>query len=451
VLPQLRELEHRFPRELAIVGVHSGKYIAERETARIIEATERLGVVHPVINDRQYRVWRSYAVQAWPTIVVIDPTGAVLGSHAGEITADMFHPVIEKLIRTHDATGALDRRPLEFPISPSAIAPGVLRYPEKVAVQGDWMAIADTGHHRILVGRFGAGSRGGGGGGGGDRLEISLALGDGEPGLVDGNEPRFNAPHGVAFVDQTLFVADTENHAVRAVDLRTGVVRTVAGTGQQMRTRRQSIEGALSSPWDLALVDGKVFIAMAGTHQIWVLKGEGAHAGAEPVAGTGAEDIGDGPSGDARLAQPMGVAAGADGAGILFFTDAESSAVRFLEEDRPPMAKMAGDVRTIVGTGLFDFGDKDGTGDAVRLQHPQGIAAHQSGRVLIADSYNDALKWVDPMTRAVQTWVRGFHEPGGLACDRERGVVYVADTNAHRIAVVDEQGAISTLEIVGAR
>jgi sugar lactone lactonase YvrE len=442
VLPQLRELEHRFPRELAIVGVHSGKYIAERETARILEATKRLGVVHPVVNDRQYRIWRSFAVRAWPTIVVIDPTGAVLGSHAGEITADMIAPLIERLIRSNDETGILDRRPLEFPTSPSAIVPGALRYPEKVAVMRDWMAIADTGHHRILVGRLEKESRG-------RRLTISLTLGDGVPGLVDGAQPRFNAPHGVAFANDTLFVADTENHAVRAVDLRSGIVRTVAGTGRQMRTMREGLEGALSSPWDLAVVDGMVFIAMAGTHQIWALKGESARAGAESVAGTGAEDIGDGPLGDARLAQPMGMAGGGDGTGVLFFADAESSAVRFLEEDRPRVAKPMGEVRTIVGTGLFDFGDKDGTGDGVRLQHPQGIAWHPSGRLLVADSYNDAVKWIDPATRAAETWVRGFHEPGGLAYDAERALVYVADTNAHRIAIINERtGEVSELDIL---
>jgi len=86
-----------------VIGVHSGKYITERETSRIREAAQRLDVTHPVVNDRQYRIWRSFAVRAWPTLVLIDPKGAVLGSHAGEFTADMLGPLIERLIAAHRA------------------------------------------------------------------------------------------------------------------------------------------------------------------------------------------------------------------------------------------------------------------------------------------------------------------------------------------------------------
>jgi DNA-binding beta-propeller fold protein YncE len=122
----------------------------------------------------------------------------------------------------------------------------------------------------------------------------------------------------------------------------------------------------------------------------------------------------------------MGICATADS---LYFVDAESSAVRVA--DRDP----SGGVRTIIGTGLFDFGDVDGVGDDLRMQHQQGIAADSDGRLLVCDSYNDALKWVDPSSRRAETWIRGFHEPSGLALDDT--TVYVADTNAHRIAIVE--------------
>jgi sugar lactone lactonase YvrE len=133
----------------------------------------------------------------------------------------------------------------------------------------------------------------------------------------------------------------------------------------------------------------------------------------------------------------MGIAA-RDGA--LWFADAESSAVRRADLDP------AGAVTTLVGTGLFDFGDVDGVGDVVRLQHPQGLATAPDGRLLVADSYNDALKWLDPATRLVTTWVRGLSEPTGVAIGRD--LAYVADTNAHRIAVVSlATGAVETLAI----
>lgn len=449
VLPQLRELERRFANEVTVIGVHSGKYAAERETDRIRAAARRLGVAHPIVNDRQYRIWRSFAVRAWPTLVFVDPTGAVLGAHAGEFTAEMLAPLIERLIATHDPVGEIDRTPFEPPLDPDPIASGTLRYPGKVAVHGDLIAVADTGHHRLLVGAL-AGVYGEGRQGGGRRMVVTHAVGDGVPGFVDGLEPRFNAPTGVAFQGETLYIADTENHAVRALNLTSGAVRTIAGTGRQLRTRRERTAGALSSPWDVSVLGETIYVAMAGTHQIWSLRGSGAHAGADVAAGSGGEDITDGAAGDALLAQPMGLAPSADGR-RLYFVDAESSAVRSLAVDDRPAARPVGEVRTIVGTGLFDFGDRDGVGEAVRLQHPQGIAIHPSGRLLVADSYNDAVKWVDPIARTVETFARGFHEPGGLAYHPARELLYVADTNAHRIAVVDERtGAVSALDIAGA-
>jgi DNA-binding beta-propeller fold protein YncE len=206
----------------------------------------------------------------------------------------------------------------------------------------------------------------------------------------------------------------------------------------------------MSSPWDVAVAGDAVYVAMAGTHQIWSLRGSGAHSGADVVAGSGGEDITDGPAGDALLAQPMGLTPSPDG-GRVYFVDAESSSVRSLAAEDPRAGRPTGEVRTAVGTGLFDFGDRDGDNETARLQHPQGIAIHPNGRLLVADTYNDAVKWVDPIARTSETFIRGFREPGGLAYHAGRELLYVADTNAHRIAVVDERtGVVSSLEIAGA-
>jgi DNA-binding beta-propeller fold protein YncE len=392
----LRELERQFPREIAVVGVHSGKFIAERETPRIREAALRLDNLHPIINDRQYRIWRSYAVRAWPTIVAIDPTGYVVGSHAGEFTSDMFEPFIERLIGAFDPEGVIDRHPRHFPADEPAVTPGVLRYPGKVAVDGDRMAIGDGGHDRVLVGRLRDG---------GMRVER----------VIEG----LRSPQGVAFAGERLYIGDTGNDRVQVVDLASGAVETAAER--------------ISSPWDVTVVGSAVYVAGAGRHQIWRIEGRSA----SPVAGAPGEDLVDGPAREALLAQPMGITGAAD---RVDFVDAESSAVRVLDLSREPS------VRTVVGTGLFDFGNRDGVGDEVRLQHTQGIARHPSGRLLIADSYNDSIKWVDPVSRRVETWIRGLSEPSGVAY--QNGIVYVADTNAHRIAVIDEtNGAVGTLPI----
>jgi outer membrane protein assembly factor BamB len=254
--------------------------------------------------------------------------------------------------------------------------------------------------------------------------------------VADDGRARFDSPQGLAFHGDEIYVADAGNHAVRAAHLGTGLVRTVAGTGVRVRTRADQQAGAMASPWDLAVAGDTLHVAMAGSHQLWALDTRTGRA--RPHAGGRGEDIQDGPLLDALLAQPMGIAADAD---RVWFVDAESSAVRSASLDA------AGEVRTITGTGLFDFGDRDGEGDAVQMQHQQAIALHADGRLLVADSYNDALKWVDPATRRAETWLRGLHEPGGLALGD--GVVYVADTNAHRVVVVREDtGAMDELEIV---
>lgn len=430
VLPQLRELERRYPDGIAVVGVHSGKYTAERETARIRDASLRLGAVHPTVNDRQFRLWRAYAVRAWPTLVAVNPRGAVVGMHAGEFTADAISPFVERVLAAARTAGTLAEGPLHFPSDRQTAPFRELAFPGKVAVEGVRMAIADSGHHRVLVGTLVEGGR---------ALRVERVLGGGATGARDGYEdgadPLFRNPQGLAFVGDTLYVADAGNHAVRAASLETGVTRTIAGTGVQLRTARDLRDGALSSPWDLAAADGVLYVAMAGVHRLWTVRlapGEAA-----PFSGSGAEELHDGSHAEAAFAQPMGLCVSGD---LLHVADAESSAVRAV--DRDP----AGGVRTVVGTGLFDFGDGDGTGDAVRMQHQQGIARLPDGRLLVCDSYNDALKTVDPATRRAETWVRGFHEPSGLAA--AGGMVYVADTNAHRIAVVDPTRAIGELTII---
>jgi NHL repeat-containing protein len=429
----LRRLEEKYPEHVAVVGVHSGKYLTERITERIREASLRLGASHPVVNDRQFRVWRAYAVRAWPTLVAIDPRGYVTGTHAGEFTAEAFAPFVERTLATARAEGLLTPGALHFtPDESSSARSTVLRYPGKVAVADSRIAIADSSNHRVLVGRLEQNGR---------RAQIEHVLG-GTRGFADGigADARFDMPQGMCFDgDRTLYVADAENHAVREIDVASGDVRTLAGTGEQLRTREDMRAGALSSPWDLTLVGRTLFVAMAGVHQIWGMD-VGARDARTPSLriGSGAEDIHDGSHSDAALAQPMGITSAG---GRLYFVDAESSAVRWAHADP------SGRVGTIVGTGLFDFGDKDGIGDEVRMQHQQGIARHSDGRLLVADSYNDALKWVDPSTRRAVTWLRGFAEPSGVAIAGD--LAYVADTNAHRIAVAPlGTGEVEELEMV---
>jgi DNA-binding beta-propeller fold protein YncE len=338
----------------------------------------------------------------------------VVGTHAGEFTSEMLVPFIDDLIAKARSGGTTNEESLHFEADPPTMAPARLRYPGKVAVRGAQMAIADSGNNRVIIGSLDQS---------GMALRVEKTVGDGTPGFKDGLTPKFRYPQGLAFGDGVLFVADTENHAIRTVNLQSGEVTTLAGTGRQMRTRGDQQAGAMSSPWDVALSGDTLFVAMAGIHQIWSV--DVATGKSRVRYGTGGEDIRDGDRASALLAQPMGIVIEKE---RLYFTDSESNGVRWAD------ASEDGAVGTIVGTGLFDFGDVDGRGDDVRLQHPQGIASHSSGKLLIADSYNDCLKWVDPETREVKTWGGGFHEPGGVCFASSHA--YVADTNAHRIAVM---------------
>jgi DNA-binding beta-propeller fold protein YncE len=407
----LRDLEKKYPEALAIVGVHSGKFHAERETDRIRDAALRLGNEHPIINDRQFRTWRSYAVNAWPTLAVVNTEGRVLGVRAGEFTVEQFSPFIEELIAAYTADGTLRTDERHFRPDEPNIAPTMLRYPGKVALDGDRIAIADSGNNRVIVARLS---------GDGARATIERVAGNGTRGFADGANGSFDYPQGMAFDGGTLYVADAGNHAIRAVNIATGEIGTIAGTGRQLRTREDQRAGAMSSPWDVTLVDRTLFIAMAGIHQLWSI--DLATRVTSVSAGSFREAIEDGPHAQAALAQPMGITSDAE---KLYFVDAETSAVRWSDVDP------SGRVGTITGTGLFDFGDRDGTGEEVLMQHAQGISRHPDGRLLVADSYNDALKWVDPATRTVTTWMHDLHEPSGVACGSD--AAYVADTNAHRV------------------
>jgi DNA-binding beta-propeller fold protein YncE len=400
---------------------------------------------HPVVNDNEHRVWDAYAVRAWPTLMFVDPRGRVFARHEGEFALDALRAALAEFIATFDAEGALDRRPL--PVEPLPPGGGALRFPGKVladAASGR-LFIADSGHNRILIANLDG--------------DVMATFGGGEPGFVDGPaaRARFDHPQGLALdaAGDTLFVADESNHSVRAIDLATGAVTTVAGTGEQGYDRVGGGLGrdvALSSPWDLALVGRRLWIAMAGLHQLWTLDLATGRVGV--AAGTGAESIHDGPLREATFAQPSGLSAGG---GILNVADSESSAIRSVDPD-------ADRVRRLVGRGLFDFGDVDGVAGQARLQHPLGVAATPEAAaplVFVADTYNDKIKRLDPVDRQVTTWAGGeaghedgdlaaarFWEPSGLSLAGSR--LYVADMNNHAIRLIDlNEGTARTLEIRG--
>lgn len=436
VLPELEALEKAFPTELVIIGVHSAKFPNEREARNIRQAILRHGLAHPVVNDDQFIIWRSYTVRAWPTLVLIDPEGYVVTMVAGEGHGKHLRHTIAQLVQEHRAKGTFTEAPVVF--HRERMLETMLAFPAKILANEERLIIADTGHHRIVVSNLSG--------------KVIDCAGTGGSGATDGSfeQATFRAPHGLAAAGNLVFVADTENHLIRRLDLDSRRVETIAGTGEQGSAIRQwapARQLSLNSPWDLDLVDGRLFIAMAGCHQIWVM--DLAEARLELFAGTGQEAIIDGPRLDGALAQPSGLSTNGHS---LFIADSEVSAIRAIDLASP------GFLRTLVGEGLFVFGDQDGIAEEVRLQHPLGLT-WAGGQIYIADSYNHKIKVLYPTMRAVKSLfgtgrpgdqdgrAAEFSEPGGLSSVEDR--LYIADTNNHRIRVANLMSReVTTLTLV---
>jgi thiol-disulfide isomerase/thioredoxin len=445
IIPELKQLEAEFGDDLLVIGVHSAKFENEGVTENIRQIIQRYGVEHPVVNDVDFQIWQTYGVQAWPSLYVIDPTGKFVGRMSGEGIYEPLQPVISTMIEEYGAAGLLEKQPLPLAPEAAALTATPLSFPGKVLADetGGRLFIADTEHNRIVVASL-------------EDYSIQDVIGSGEEGLSDGAyaDAQFNSPQGMSLVDNILYVADTENHAIRAVDLDAKIVTRFAGTGSNAGFNLiggDAPDTPMRSPWDLAYQDGVLYIAMAGSHQIWALTFEDMQL--NPFAGSSAEGLIDDLRDNAELAQPSGLAIDGEN---LYFADSESSSIRQVtlgEEGR---------VETLIGpidepeegVRLFEFGDIDGERAEARLQHPLGVTVDEEGQLYIADTYNSKIKLIDPEAMTVETFLGQteggyadgdealFDEPGGL--DYADGKLYVADTNNHVIRVIDIEAQSAT-------
>ncbi|WP_370413719.1 NHL domain-containing thioredoxin family protein [Streptomyces fradiae] len=403
VLDELRELEEKHRDTLVIVGVHSPKFVHEAEHQAVVDAVERYEVHHPVLDDPELATWKQYAVRAWPTLVVIDPEGYVVAQHAGEGHANAIRTLVEELEAEHEAKGTLRRGDGPY-VPPEPVATD-LRFPGKtVLLPSGNLLVSDTTRHQL----------------------VELAE-DGETVVRRiGDDGEFREPQGLALLpDGTVVVADTVNHALKTFDPESGAIERIAGTGRQWwqgsPTSGPALDVDLSSPWDVAWWQGKVWIAMAGVHQIWTYDPETGTV--EVAAGTTNEGLVDGPAAEAWFAQPSGLAATAD---RLWIADSETSALRYIDTEGDGYV-----VHTAVGTGLFDFGHRDGAADQALFQHPLGVTALPDGSVAVSDTYNHALRRFDPASGEVTTLATDLREPSDAVVVGED--VVVVESARHRL------------------
>lgn len=424
VIPDLQRLHGKYGDRLAVIGVHSPKFDNEKNIATLRNIVVRYDIEHPVVNDVDFTQWRSYGVRAWPTQIVIDPEGGAVTGFSGEGNYDRLERVIGQLINEFE--GRLDESPLPLALEKERLGKSTLAAPGKIMVNDDWVVIADTLHHRILFADHDG--------------KVRHVFGGPERGDADGKSAvaRFNQPQGVIFSeddDEVVYVADTGNHSIRRISLEDMSVESIAGTGKNefyLGGEKPARSVGLRSPWALAQRGDQLYVAMAGSHQIWKMDLSRNVIG--PWAGSGRESIIDGPLADSAFSQPSGLSIAGD---WLYVADSEDSAVRriHLEEDR---------VETLVGTGLFDFGDRNGAFDQALLQHVLGVAVIDDERIAIADTYNHRLKELDLDAQQVSTLAGtgqpeggpgALNEPGGVAFWNEK--LFVADTNNDRIMVLD--------------
>lgn len=453
VLPDLEALEDKYAGQpVAFIGVHSAKFSNEKISENIRQAVLRYGIQHPVVNDAEMHLWRHLGVRSWPTLLVISPQGKILLAFEGEGNKEDLDHFLEAALHFYGEKELLDDSPLPKALkAEEAIVEGPLRFPGKLAIDSDrnWLYISDSNQNRIVITSLDG--------------QLVDTIGEGTAGLRDGSfsEAQFHRLQGLAYHADKLYVADSENHALRVVDIKKREVRTLAGDGTQGRDYRGGALGKkqrLSTPWDVAIHDGAVYIAMAGTHQVWVHDIESGTTRA--FSGSGAElNLNSDELMQAAWAQPSGVSVGGE---KLFIADSESSSIRRIDMQTGATATLVGG-DALQPRNLFAFGDKDGEGSAARLQHPLGVLSlNQGKKVLVADTYNHRIKLLDTWTNTISAWagsgIRGyrdgaamdarFNEPSGFALSPDQRTLFVADTNNHKIRTIDlHTRGVSTLNL----
>jgi thiol-disulfide isomerase/thioredoxin len=417
VLPILHTLEQKHAADpVVVIGVHSAKFQGERDPDRIREAMLRYGVTHPVYVDSEMHVWEKYGIRSWPTLVVIRPNGLVAAALPGEPDPAELEALVGDVLAKARTDGSLAKGPVTIH-RPAEVDTGPLAFPGKVRGAPDGrIFVSDSGHHRVLV--LDANGR------------VLDTIGSGLKGVRAGTfeDAAFDDPEGLALDGDHLYIADARGHVIVRADLHARTVMRVAGTGElgvrPLDDARPALSEGLRSPWALALDGRRLLFTVAGSHQIGVLDLDAGTVAR--FAGNGREAIVDGDHDNASFAQPSGLT---NHDGTLYVADSESSGVR-------AVSLKTGETKTVIGTGLFDFGDRDGPVGTALLQHPLGVAWTSAGLV-VADTYNNKVKRFLPDLSgldSVPLVVNGKRpfEPGGLGVASD-GALLVADTNNHRL------------------
>lgn len=431
ILPTLEQVEKEFSHSIKLIGYHSPKFSNEKVESNVNSAIKRYNIRHPVVCG-DGKLWEQLGVFCWPTVIITSPSGQVIFYLVGENVINEWLLLIiqaaTKYFQTVDHKCSILSK---FPDAQEESSFHHLSFPGKVKVScnGKLIAISDTGNNRIVITDI--------------QGSVCHIIGGRKKGYIDGtfDSCLFNSPQGVTWSQNgSLYVADTGNDVIRCIDF-------ISNT-----TESATLQIDMSSPWDLILVDeDKLFVAMAGNHQIWLLALKPLEIGNrkwekfsfKPFAGNGKEENRNNlyPL-KAGFAQPSGLAYSKRNE-LLFVADSESSSVRSISLS----SSSIGAVKNVVGgsidpTDLFSFGDAVGSAQDVRLQHPMAVAYNEStSSLVVADTYNHKVKLLNPLKRncdeiKLDSDIK-FCEPSGLDFVTQSNCLLVCDTNNHRIIKVN--------------
>lgn len=416
LLAELAQLQMTYADGLRVIGLHVPRFDAQRDPEFVAHAVNRLGVRFPVASDPDAVTWQHYGIRAWPTVALVDVEGRLVELIAGDHQLELLDQRIASLLEDAGERGLRIFENAQAVSHPEPLTE--VAFPAGLAVTSDRLHVSDSGHHRVLECDH--------------QGRVLRVFGSGSAGLADGLglAAAFHSPCGLARVGNTLYVADTGNHAIRQVQLETGEVGTLVGCGQagvvraSPDVRREQVR--LDRPCGVAADGSSLFIAMTASNQIWVLNLSSFSL--HPLAGSGRMGTGDGVGALAEFAQPAGMMLASE---CLYVCDSLSSALRRVRVKD-------GSVDTLIGRGLFEFGDEEGDRDLALLQYPLDVALDPTAPMLwIADSYNNA--------------IGGWHlEGGGLvrfpldhalrcpsAIASSGAHLWIANTDAHEVLRMD--------------
>lgn len=412
MIPIQRQLKQKFGDDLLVMGVTSPKFSASKQADNMTPFLRRFYIDEPVFIDANMTWWQHYGVFAWPTMLLLNPEGKVIHSFVGERRYQDIAPIIANAVDTAQKNHTLTRPKL--PLKPLNADNHFFVLPTKIAVSADQVAISDTGHNQIRIFNHSG--------------KLLSTIGAGKAAFADGpfTQAMFDRPQGLAFIGKDLYVADTDNQRIRRINFADQTVSTVAGNGKRAfltEVRSGPTDAALNSPWGLNAVDGALYIAMAGDHAIWRYRPD--QKTLDVYAGTGDEGLKDGPRLLAEFAQSSGLAYHDHN---LYVADPESSSIRQINTQTSLTI-------TLIGKGLFNFGDRDGLAEQALLQHPQGLA-YLKGALYIADTFNNAIRKLNVGNLQVTTVAKNLAQPNGLAVLNDHTLL-IADTYHDRVVALN--------------